>query len=563
MDLRYRTTKLALGLVVFLASRAICQDDLPPVPDVGELAFDEAAVDAEESPLGIPPAVPLETPDPDVPDANPQEPASADTQAAPAVQAKPGNAPPKGAKKPAKPQFPGPKTLPPTGPYKVLFFNNDFSYKKDPEHDYIFGEELKDMSFDLFGQPLQVSTGGEIRYRFMNEDNRLRPGKPLHADYNLWRWRHYVDTKWGDFRVYGELLTADAFDSEGPDQPIDVNRWDIQNLFFDWMFWEGELGKHTFRYGREEYLLGRQRLVSPLDWANIRRNFQGYHYMLKGDNFTFDAFAVNPVNAATGYVTAADYDSGHDTANHNVWFGGTYYSYTGWKNTVVDAYWLSLNTNSQSIPRPELHRNTFGSRWAHLSPITDGAGTDVRVWDFDVEGGVQAGAEKSRDVIAGFFTGIVGHSWKKPAWAPRVAGLFYYGSGTTDATGSNNTFNVMFPLNHAYWAISDNLVGQNLFDYSLQLDVKPTKKTAMTSAFHWFQLASAADTAYNVAGVPVGKPGNGKDVGTALDLYGYYAFNPNFDIQMGYSWFWYGSYIERTAPRDDATQLYIQTSLRY
>jgi len=542
----------AAGVLFVLAlSPSLFAEDLPPLPPV----------EAEPAVKASPEDEPEQPPTDDVSEAQDREPAETEGPVAAPAQTAPPTAPKK--KKPAPLPFPGPKTLPATGPYKVLFFQNDFSYKKDPDHDYVFGEELKDMPFELFGYPLTVSTGGEVRHRFMNEDNRLRPGGPLHAEYNLWRWRHYVDGKLGNFRVYAEMLTADAFDTDGPDQPIDVNRWDLQNLFIDWMFWEGELGRHTFRYGREELLFGRQRLVSPLDWANVRRNFQGYHYLLKGDNFAFDGFAVNPVNTATGFGPFFDHDSGHDRPDHNVWFGGTHYTYSGWKNTIVDAYWFVLDTNKQATAKPDVHRHTFGSRWSHLEPITDSAGTDVRVWDYDVEAGVQAGADKSRDVIAGFATAIVGHTWKKPTWTPRVSGLFYYGSGTVDAAGSNNTFNVLFPLAHAYWALSDNLSGQNLFDYSVQFDMKPTKKTAITSAVHWFQLASDQDTAYNVAGVPVGKPGNGKQLGTALDLYGYYYFNPNFDIQLGYSWFWYGEYIERTAPRDDATQFYVQTSLRY
>lgn len=543
-------TSVLLGSLVL--SPLFADDDLPPVPDLGSPT-------ATGNPQPAPHDDELTAPVLEDPVPHQAEPAA--LPAIPPVTVEPADTPAK--KKKVPPAFPGPKTLPPTGPYKPLFFQNDFSYKKDPEHDYVLGEELKDMEAELFGVPLSVSTGGEIRYRFMNEDNRLRPGGPLHADYNLWRWRHYVDTKLGDFRVYAELLDASAYDSEGPDQPIDVNRWDLQNLFADWVFLDGDLGKHTFRYGRQELLFGRQRLVSPLDWANVRRNFQGYHYLLKGDSYSFDAFAVNPVNTANGYALLADHDNGFDKPDRNVWFGGTYYSYTGWKDTVLDAYWLFVDTNSKAAVKPDVHRHTFGSRWGHSIPITDGAGSDVRVWDLDFEGGVQAGDDKTRDVIAGFFTGIVGHTWKKPSWTPRFSGLFYYSSGTTDAKGDNNTFNVLFPLAHAYWALSDNLSGQNLFDYSLQFDMKPTKKTAFTSAVHWFRLASSADTAYNVAQVPVGKPNHGTDLGTALDLYGYYAFNPNFDVQMGYSWFWYGSYIEQTAPRGDATQLYIQTSLRY
>jgi hypothetical protein len=61
----------------------------------------------------------------------------------------------------------------------------------------------------------------------------------------------------------------------------------------------------------------------------------------------------------------------------------------------------------------------------------------------------------------------------------------------------------------------------------------------------------------------VGAPNNGTDLGDALDVYASYAFNPNFDIQVGYFWFWYGRFIDRTTPRDDATQFYLQTSVRY
>ena len=470
---------------------------------------------------------------------------------------------PASKKKKGPPAFPTPKTLPPLGPYKPLFYNNDFSYKKNPDHERVLGEELKDIPLELFGTPWTLSTGGEVRYRYLKEDNRLRKGPPVAADYSQWRWRHYLDLKGEHFRVYGEILDAESFDNEAPDQIVDVNELDIQNLFADWKILEGDLGLHTVRIGRQELLYGRQRLVSPLDWANTRRNFQGGKYILSGEDFNFDAFLMHPVNTATGFTSLTDFNGALDKPERNIWFGGTYYSYTGWENTVLDLYWMVLDTNRTARIHPDMQRHTVGSRWAHLEPVLDNAGQESRVWDFDFEGGVQAGVEQGTEVISGFWTGVVGHTWKKPRWTPRVSGLFYYGSGTVDAVGSNNTFYVMFPLGHAYWALSDNLSGQNLFDTALQFDLKPTKKTATTAALHWFQLASSHDTAYNVAGTAIGKPGNGTNLGTALDLYGYYSFNPNFDMQLGYSWFWFGSYIERTVPRGDSTQLYVMTSLRY
>jgi hypothetical protein len=544
---------LSAGCGMLVACAAWADDAVEPAAvevTVGTPVLDAAVMPPAQSELPASPIsyqTPYEAPPPPVPMVTPAPPPA------------PAPAP---AKKPAPPAFPGPKTLPPTGPYKPLYFLNDFSYKKDPKHEHVFGEELKDMPF---GECLTISTGGEIRHRYMNEDNRLRPGGPVQTDYNLWRWRHYIDAKYGDFRVYFEGIEADSFGSEAPDQAIDVNRWDIQNLFVDVNLLEGDLGTHTFRYGRQELLFGRQRLVSPLDWANTRRNFEGGRYMWKGKDFTLDGFMVRPVNSATGFNSVAKNDNAFDQPNYDVWFGGTYFSYTGYKNTVVDAYWLVLDARIQDPAKPDGRRHLLGSRFAHLRPITDGCGNELRVWDFDTEGGFQFGGEDNGEyVTAGFYSAILGHTWKQATWTPRLAGLFYYGSGDrAPGSGQDNTFNTLFPLGHAYWAISDNLSGQNLYDWSIQADVRPTKKMAVTSAMHWFALASDGDTAYNVAGLPVGAPGNGRDLGQALDLYGYYAFNPNFDIQMGYSWFWYGEYITNTTPRGDATQFYVQTSFRY
>lgn len=472
---------------------------------------------------------------------------------------------PPAAKKKAPPAFPGPKTLPPTGPYKPVYFENDFSYKSKPDHDYVFGEEWKNVPWCLFDTPMTFSTGGEIRHRYMNEDNRLRPGGPIQSNNHLLRWRHYLDVKASDWlRFYVEGIHADSYDGEAPPQPIDINRWDLQNFFVDAKLFEGDLGTHTARFGRQELLFGRQRLVSPLDWANTRRNFQGLRYMLKGDDYNLNIFAVHPVNTATGYQPLAVQDNSFDQPNRSVQFTGAYFTYTGMTNTVVDAYWMYQNTEFDIAARPDGSRHTMGSRYSRLFPIMDECDQECRVWDFDTEGAFQFGEDNDQEVFAGMYTAILGHTWKQATWTPRIAGLFYYGSGDRSPTDTkNNTFSVLWPLGHAYWAISDNLSGQNLYDYSLQADVKPTSKTAITAAYHWFALASNGDKAYNVAGAPVGAPGNGRNLGEALDLYGYYAVNPNFDVQLGYSWFWYGTFIENTTPRNDATQFYIQTSLRY
>ncbi len=465
-------------------------------------------------------------------------------------------------KKKVPPVFPGPKNLPPTGPFKPVFFDNDFSYKGKPGAESVFGEEFKLNKFELLDTQMVFSTGGEFRHRYMSQDNRLQPGGPGQDTYNLNRWRHYLDLKAGDnFRFYVEGIDATSFGEDLPTQAIDENRWDLQNFFMDVEVFETGTGTHTIRAGRQELIFGRQRLVSPLDWANTRRNFEGLNYIVKEKDYKLNIFSVNPVNSATGFNTVAEFDNKFDEANRDVFFSGAYFSYTAIENTNIDLYYLWLEDKIQVPARADGRRHTIGSRYTKLFPQEGG-----RVWDMDVEGAYQFGGDNNKNVQAGFATGILGHTWKDAPWSPRLSGLVYYGSGDKNlADGQNNTFYTMFPLGHAYWAISDNLSGQNLLDYSMQLDVKPSKKTGATAAYHFFDLASDGDRAYNVAGAPIGAPGNGTDLGQALDLFGFYSVNSNLDFQAGYSWFFYGDFINNQAAtkRDDASQFYIQTSLRY
>jgi hypothetical protein len=132
------------------------------------------------------------------------------------------------------------------------------------------------------GDNLLFSTGGEIRFRQLNEvDSRLR-GRD--NNYQLLRTRVYGDLWFQDkVRVFVEFIDAQTFNQNLPPLGIDVNHSDLQNAFVDLKV--GELRDHPIylRYGRQELYYGSQRLVSALDWANTRRTFQGGKAFWHGD----------------------------------------------------------------------------------------------------------------------------------------------------------------------------------------------------------------------------------------------------------------------------------------
>lgn len=482
---------------------------------------------------------------------------------------------------PAKP------AAPPPAPWKPLYFDNDFSYKGKPNAPHFLGEEFKNIPVEGFGffDGSTLSAGGEIRHRYMDEDNRLRPGGPGQSTYNLWRWRQYLDFKVRDeFRVYVEMIDASQFGEELPVTAIDVNRWDIQNAFFDVKIAERDDKPVYFRVGRQELLYGApqgivpsgQQVLSPLDWANTRRNFEGFKLISKGSDWDVDLFAVRPVNTATPtgptggrpvLASVLKYDNQRDEADYSRWLSGIYTAYKGIQNQTIEPYyiWLQTDSDKHSPGWADGNRHTVGLRWTATKSIKDECDAAWIVFASDIEGAYQFGEDNDQDVRAGFFTSKLGATLSQVPWTPNFQFIYYFGSGDSDPTdGVNETYDVLWPLNHAWWGIADNLAGQNLHDVAIQMTLKPHAKVTLLSAMHWFDADSNEDTIYNVAGAPTGPAGGGKEIGEELDLIATYTYNPNFDIQAGYSWFWYGSRITNTAlNRDDATQFYIQTSLRY
>lgn len=458
-------------------------------------------------------------------------------------------------------------TKPATNPYKGLFFNNTFgAYLSNPSSPPLLGERLKMMCFGDECAPHILSVGGEIRHRWMHEQNRLRPGGPALTDYNLWRYRQYFDLQLNDsLRFYVEMLDGSIFDNDLPATPIDINRWNLQNAFVDIKLNEWGGDPAYFRYGRQELLYGAQRLVSPLDWSNIRRNFEGFKYFHHSDSVHIDAFVTNPVNGSAGNGPLSELDNGRDKPDTSVTFSGVYLTFLSDSPQVLDLYYLWLRDETVTPNRPDGSRHTIGTRFKKTSEIQNECCEVSRIWDFETETAYQFGNDNGQRVSAGFFTSILGHTWKTLPWQPRLSGLFYWGSGNQNpAGGTNNTFNTLFPLGHAYWGIIDNLTGQNLYDYSLQMNLKPAKKLDFVGAFHWFEKATSNDFLYNVAGAPVGTTGGSRDIGQELDMIATYTFNPNFNIQAGYSWFWYGSFVgTNIPPRNTATQFYVQTTLRF
>ena len=445
--------------------------------------------------------------------------------------------------------------------YKVLDLKKFF--------DGVAGDEplLKNCKDQKVGD-LKYSVGGELRYRYMDERNRLRPGGPGQSNYQLWRFTPFLQANYNDFiGGYVQAIDASMFGLDPPYTPavIDINRTDLLQLYAELNLGEFGDGKLKYRYGRQFLQYGSQRVLSPLAWANTYRNFEGHKLMYTSSDWDIDAFVMQSLNGTSGGVNRP---YSYDHADPTRWISGVYSTWKGWESSTVDFYYLYFDEKQSSATLMDGTRHTIGSRLAGKQPVKEGK-TLVGTWNWDVEGAWQFGEDNFgtaayRDVQAGMVGALGGYTFEDVKWKPSLGGVFYWGSGDKDpASGTINTYNMLYPLNHAYWGQIDNLGGQNLLDYGVQATVKPAEKLSLVTQWHYIEQAQASKVLYNVTGAAL--PGSGSaNLGNELDLVGTWTYSKAFNLQAGYFWFFYGDAITKgPLARSDAEQFYLQATYNF
>ncbi len=437
--------------------------------------------------------------------------------------------------------------------YKGVFYDNDFKYLNAPQNQENFlGDQFKQVSI---GECWTVDVGGEYRMRQHHEVNLV--GSNLsnsnENDFLLQRTRLYTNVRWADsFRFFGEAIDATSSFENFPPRTIEENRFDSLNLFVDGLLTDPGNGQLWGRAGRQELLYGEQRLISPLDWANTRRTFDGAKIYWRAKDWDVDGFWVRPVP----FSQHVNDDHNFDHPNSSQEFIGLYSSNKGHKDYVYDLYFLRLADDSAA----SFNANTFGARWK----------SKCECWLIDAEGGYQFGDFGPRRQSAGFATVGLGHEWADLPWKPVIWQYFDWASGDADPTDSvRGTFNQLFPLGHKYFGFADLVGRQNIQDLNLQFTAKPSQKINLLIWWHVFHLAQARDSLYNANGTPIRTDltgAAGTYVGQELDFTAQYSFDARRDVLFGYSHFYAGSFVKNTNPpgvTGDVDFVYTQFSWKY
>ena len=383
-----------------------------------------------------------------------------------------------------------------------------------------------------------VNVGGQIRFRWESFGN-IGFGAP--ADDNdawmLMRTRAHADVHFGEHvRVFLEGIYADQWENRelGP-RPIDRNRGDLLNAFGEV---SGALASGTVGawVGRRELQTVKQRLVSPLDWANTRRTFQGAGAWWKSGAHKVEAWWTNPV--------VIDHDA-FDDVNDNVSFWGVDYTNTSLTCLSWGAYGYGLNVDAAAAAMDE-------------DRITAGAWVDGKIpstrFDYDVEVAYQFGDFGAGNISA--FMASATFGWKPCASCgdPRIAiGLDYASGDDNPADTDNGTFNQLFPLGHKYLGHADLIGRQNLVAARLEASYKPAEKLTLSASYHLFWRAEEADAVYSATGGVLRAPGGNTDtqIGSELDLMLQYAIDRHWVAFAEYARFFAGDFLKNTGASED------------
>lgn len=452
--------------------------------------------------------------------------------------------------------------------YNNLRFEEDWSGFDKAASDDLFAPIKKvDISDNVW-----VSFGGELRIRgefwdnfgFTDDtgDDEFAYGRAfVHADLHVGtHFRLFVQGRWSD------LTQRDL--AGGKRDALDLDRGDLWNTFAEVRF--DTAGPTVIaRVGRQELQLGAQRLVSPLDWSNNRRIFDGAVVKLIGNEgrWKLDLFSVAPV------VIDGDSFTWNDT-DHTRLFSGAYYTRKLTDSGHnMDAYFFALNT-LKNLPIEE-DRYTVGARF--FGPI---AGN----FTYEVEGAYQFGErtlagtyfDRNLDISAWMFTAEAKYTFKEVKSTPFILLGFDYASGDSNPSDTDfGTFNQLFPLGHAYLGYIDAIGRQNVMDARLSIGAFPLDKRMKVQAdWHWLWRADEEDGLYNAGGglsrgAYITTPGgrvvrvDDRELGQELDLTMSYKFNPHWNWLMGFSRFWAGDFIEDSGTSADTNFLYSQVQLTF
>ncbi len=319
-------------------------------------------------------------------------------------------------------------------------------------------------------------------------------------------------------------------------------------------FTAGEKTRLNLRIGRQELIFGTERLVGALDWGNTARSFDAARLTLSSARARVDVFASSVVN-----ININSFDKPLP--------GQNLYGVYGSLKDIVPQSTLEPYVLWKTLPRA---RDELGAS-GDADIVTTGArfvGQLPRAFDYALEGARQEGHFASEEVSAWAIYGIGGLTAVRLPLKPRFSAEYDFATGDRSRTdGKISTFDQLYPTNHSYYGIADQVGWRNIKDFRSGVEVHPHAKLKITFDHHFFWLASAHDGLYNASGVLVVRPpASGAlhtDVGREADIFAAWSPMREVTIGTGFGHLFPGRFLKENSPGSSTSFPYAFLTYRF
>jgi len=377
----------------------------------------------------------------------------------------------------------------------------------------------------------------------------------------------------------GPVGTGSSPESDGP--------FDLQQAYIN-------IGNHkqfpvSLKLGRQELNFGEQRVVGPLAWNNVGRQWDAAKLRWQTPWFAAEAFSsmlVMPDDNAFNRPNDKEIFSGLNLTTKKIpklWSEFYFWS----RNVDRDANTAERGLTPPPFRPPEAQDiYTVGT---YLKNSTN----DWQNVDFGVQAYYQfgnfadfreaAGKGPRREHEAWAAIASAGYTWKESSMIPRLGAEYSFGSGDSNPNDQkHNTFVHLYPTGHLFYGYADFASLQNLHNFRLRSSFMPLPRVRMSLEGHFRMLDSVNDNFYNVAGLPRGgityqpvaargtaygiNPDARSGIGTEVDLTVTWAINKFAVLEGNYSRVFRGDYIKDTLARvgsQDADYFYLQLLLQF
>ena len=422
----------------------------------------------------------------------------------------------------------------------------------DPDKRSDILDIVKYMPLDKSGT-WYVSLGGEVRERYEYYENYnwgqgpQDPNGYLFQRYLLSGDLHYRDT----FRLFGQFMSELEEGRVGGPRPVDEDKLDLHQGFFDVKLDLENKGSFTTRVGRQEMYYGSQRLVSVRESPNIRLSFDGVRLIYRNERLNVSAFATKPVKTEDGYFD--------DEPNPDSTFWGVYgvAPLPLLPGGNVDLHYLGIESDDAAYKQGTGRevRHSFGTRlWGSKAG-----------WDYNVELVYQFGSFANGSISAWTAASDTGYTFANVPLHPRVFVKADVASGDRNPNNTPlQTFNALFPKG-AYFNETGLIGPANIIDVHPGIELQLAPRLSFVGDWDFFWRESTRDGIYNNA-LKLVRSGDGSSacyIGSQAQALLQWNIGRHFTASAVYAHFFAGESLEESPPGEDVNYFSAWLTFRF